>query len=236
MIAAFTAASEEHAGNREMRPMLCRRVTHADQCTRAPELRGRALVELEVQSEEVRMAGIAAGSSPSGRREFNHQLPLVPFIDFLLCLIAFLLVTAVWSQMARLSADARVGGASGSAPEQLATELHVSVRDDSFLLRWQAGSTVLESTEVARKAVTLADGSLRYPELGRVADAQWRVRGAHRAASDAVQDRAVLHTPNALEFREVTAVLDALAGPKRKLDLGRRSVEIPAFSVAFATD
>lgn len=31
----------------------------------------------------------------------NHEIPLIPFIDFLLCLVAFLLVTAVWSQMAR---------------------------------------------------------------------------------------------------------------------------------------
>ena len=182
------------------------------------------------------MAGIGAGVSSSGRREFNHELPLVPFIDFLLCLIAFLLVTAVWSQMARLTADARVPGTNVAAPSRPTAELHVSVADDGFVLRWQEGATVIDSTRIPRAAVTLADGNLRYPELARAAADQWRARGLHRAASDAVQDRAVLHTPNALEFREITAVLDALRGAKRKFELGRATREIPAFSVAFAAD
>jgi len=56
------------------------------------------------------MAGIDVGGGGHGRRSVNQELPLVPFIDFLLCLVMFLLVTAVWSQMARLNADAQVPG------------------------------------------------------------------------------------------------------------------------------
>jgi biopolymer transport protein ExbD len=55
------------------------------------------------------MAGIDVGGH-GGKRSTNHEIPLIPFIDFLLCLVAFLLVTAVWSQMARINADARVPG------------------------------------------------------------------------------------------------------------------------------
>ena len=55
------------------------------------------------------MAGIDVGGH-GGKRATNHEIPLIPFIDFLLCLVAFLLVTAVWSQMARINADARVPG------------------------------------------------------------------------------------------------------------------------------
>jgi hypothetical protein len=178
------------------------------------------------------MAGIGASAAFSGRRAVDYPLALVPFIDFLLCLVAFLLVTAVWSQLARLEASARVPGNGGETPSALPPELHVSVASDSFLLRWQQGALVVDSTSVARKAETLPDGSLRYPELARAATEQWRVRGSHRAASDAVQDRAVLHTPNSLEFREVTAVLDALRGAKRRFGAS----EVPAFNVAFATD
>ncbi len=182
------------------------------------------------------MASIGAGAASGGRRSLNHELALVPFIDFLLCLVAFLLVTAVWSRMARLAADARVPGGGISAPSVLPTELHVSVADDSFLLRWQQGATVLDSTSVPRKAQTLADGNVRYPELARVTAEQWRARGSHRATSDGVQDRAVLHTPNALEFREVTAVLDALNGARRPFGAPNHAREIPAFSVALATN
>jgi hypothetical protein len=55
------------------------------------------------------MATIDVGGR-SSRRELNRELTLVPFIDFLLCIVAFLLVTAVWSQMARLEAQANVPG------------------------------------------------------------------------------------------------------------------------------
>jgi hypothetical protein len=59
------------------------------------------------------MAGIDVGGGHGGKRNVNHEIPLIPFIDFLLCLVAFLLVTAVWSQMARINADARVPGPVG---------------------------------------------------------------------------------------------------------------------------
>ena len=49
------------------------------------------------------MAGIDVGGGHGGKRSTNHEIPLIPFIDFLLCLVAFLLVTAVWSQMARIN-------------------------------------------------------------------------------------------------------------------------------------
>lgn len=41
------------------------------------------------------MAQIDTGSHSTKRRETNQELPLVPFIDFLLCLVSFLLITAV---------------------------------------------------------------------------------------------------------------------------------------------
>jgi biopolymer transport protein ExbD len=182
------------------------------------------------------MATIGTGSVRGSRRELNQELALVPFIDFLLCLVAFLLVTAVWSQMARLQADAKVPGSASIAPSTPATELHVTVRDEDFRLVWQQGQTVLESSTLARHAQTLPDDTLRYPELERAAAAGWATHGSHRGASDAAQDRAVLHTPNSLEFREMTAVLDALHGPKRVLGSATSSRPIPAFAVALATD
>ena len=78
------------------------------------------------------MAGIDLGGTHGGRRSNNQELPLIPFIDFLLCLVAFLLVTAVWSQMARVSADARVPGppSNPSIDSQPERELHVEMRGE----------------------------------------------------------------------------------------------------------
>ena len=53
------------------------------------------------------MAQIDTGSPAARGRATNHELPLVPFIDFLLCLVSFLLITAVWSQMAPCSTSRR---------------------------------------------------------------------------------------------------------------------------------
>jgi len=36
------------------------------------------------------MAGIDTGGGHGGKRATNHEIPLIPFIDFLLCLVAFL--------------------------------------------------------------------------------------------------------------------------------------------------
>lgn len=51
------------------------------------------------------MASISTGSGEGGKRALDHDIPLVPFIDLLLCCIMFLLVTAVWNQLSSLEAD-----------------------------------------------------------------------------------------------------------------------------------
>ena len=54
------------------------------------------------------MASISTGSGGSGgKRAVDHEIPLVPFIDLLLCCVMFLLVTAVWNQLAEMQASLR---------------------------------------------------------------------------------------------------------------------------------
>src|SRR6187551_3271540 len=114
------------------------------------------------------MAGIDTGGGHGGKRATNHEIPLIPFIDFLLCLVAFLLVTAVWSQMARMNADARVPGPpKPEEPEQLKKEkqLHVEMKgDQKFQLIWKEGNTVVNTIDVERKKVPVGDGGdVTYP-------------------------------------------------------------------------
>src|SRR5690349_19127565 len=98
------------------------------------------------------MAGIDVGGH-GGKRSTNHEIPLIPFIDFLLCLVAFLLVTAVWSQMARINADARVPGPpKPDEPEEIKEkpkQLHVEMKgEDKFQLIWKEGNTVVNTIDV----------------------------------------------------------------------------------------
>ena len=49
------------------------------------------------------MASIQVGSGHGGKRPVDHEVPLIPFIDLLLCCVMFLLVTAVWNRLGQLT-------------------------------------------------------------------------------------------------------------------------------------
>jgi len=187
------------------------------------------------------MAGIDVGGGHGGKRATNHEIPLIPFIDFLLCLVAFLLVTAVWSQMARINADAKVPGPPrDDEPEDIKPEkqLHVEMRGErKFQLVWKEGSTVINTIDVERKPVPVGEGGdIKYPLLGEKIEGEWKQNGSHRAASDKKFDQAVLHTDNSTPFADVVAVIDAINVPKRQITLGGATEELPAFNVTFAVN
>jgi biopolymer transport protein ExbD len=186
------------------------------------------------------MAGIDMGSGHGGKRALNQEIPLIPFIDFLLCLVAFLLVTAVWSQMARINADARVPGKSNEEPVTTVPEreLHVETRGEhKFQLIWKEGATIVNTLEVARQPVRVGDsGEYRYPELAKQIAQEWKHSGNHRSASDPKFDRAVLHTDNATPFADIVAMIDAVYEPQREITVGTKTEKLPAFNLTFAVN
>ncbi|HYP87810.1 MAG TPA: biopolymer transporter ExbD [Polyangiaceae bacterium] len=173
------------------------------------------------------MANISVGGDPSGRRPLTQDLPLVPFVDFMVCLIAFLLVTAVYSQASRLEASALAPGREAGEPPAPSKELHVVASAQGFELRWQLGATVLDTLHVAR-VPTVVGADTRFPTLLQAITQQWQAHGEHRAANDRRLDRAVLHVANDLPFSEVVAVLDAIHSP--------RGGKTSAFDVTFSAN
>jgi hypothetical protein len=186
------------------------------------------------------MAAISVGSDAGARRNPNHELPLVPFIDFLLCLVAFLLVTAVWSALARLPAEARVpGGEPTTEPAPATRRLHLDITTpDRFRLTWKEGNTVLSMDEVPRRPVRIGDhGDLCYPELSRALEEQWHKHGQHRSPGDTALDHLILHAQNQLEFAELSAMLDAANAPMRpSASLAGGTASRAAFRVSLAVD
>src|SRR5690606_37254356 len=158
------------------------------------------------------MAGIDVGGH-GGKRPVNQEIPLIPFIDFLLCLVMFLLVTAVWSQMARINADARVPGPprpDEPIEPKKEKQLHVEMRGErKFQLVWKEGSTVINTIDVPRKKVNVGgSGDFQYPDLAKKVAEEWKQNGSHRAPTDKKFDQAVLHTDNSTPFQDVIAVID----------------------------
>lgn len=187
------------------------------------------------------MAGIDVGGGHGKKRSVNQEIPLIPFIDFLLCLVSFLLITAVWTQMSRINADARVPGPPDPDKEleeqKKDLTLHVEMRgEEKFQLVWKEGNTVVETIDVPRKQVPFGTDDFGYPDLSQKITEQWTQHGSHRADSDLKRDQAVLHTDNTTKFEDIIAVIDAIYAPQRDLKLGAAVEQVPAFNVTFAVN
>lgn len=186
------------------------------------------------------MGGVSVdGGGKGGRKSLDSEINMIPMIDLLMVTISFLLITAVWTQMARINANAQVPGPPRPDEEINKTEpekqLHVEMRSpEKFVLIWKQGSTVVSSVDVPRKDG--ADGKGGYPELAAKIDAEWKTNGAHRDGSDKKFDQAILHTDNETKYSYVIGVIDAIYAPKRKFRMGAKDEDVSAFNVTFAVN
>ncbi len=162
------------------------------------------------------MGGVNVDSAGSrGRRALDSEINMIPMIDFLMVTISFLLLTAVWSHMSRINADAQVPGPPASEPvppDRVARQLHIEMHPDGkFGLIWKQGSSVVSSSEVSARPVVTEEGAVRvvrYPELATKVAAEWARAGAHREASDGKFDQAVLHTANDTPYGALVGVME----------------------------
>jgi biopolymer transport protein ExbD len=189
------------------------------------------------------MGGVSVESGgKGGRRSVDSEINMNPMIDLHVCAIAFLLITAVWSHMSRMNADAQVPGPPNPEkelnPQPPDKMLHVEMRaEDKFTLIWKQGPTVVNSIDVPRHPIEINDGNIntiRFPDLATKINEEWKANGSHRDQSDKKVDQAVLHTDNKTVFKEIIAVIDAIYTPKR--DYGGASKQLPAFNVTFSVN
>jgi biopolymer transport protein ExbD len=52
-----------------------------------------------------------------GKKPLNADLNLIPYIDLLTCMVSFLLITAVWTQLARIDVQQKGQGQAGDPSE-----------------------------------------------------------------------------------------------------------------------
>ena len=176
------------------------------------------------------MGGVDVGGGGSGKRKsVDSDINMIPFIDLLMVTISFLLITAVWSHMARINADAQVPGPPRPDVEQEKTEpekqLHVEMRTpDKFTLIWKQGATVVNSIDVPRndKLVEGEHGTkeIRFPDLAEKIESEWKANGSHRDPSDHKLDQAILHTDNETPYVYIIGVIDAIYQAHRPYDIG----------------
>jgi biopolymer transport protein ExbD len=89
------------------------------------------------------MAGISVGGGHGGKKSVDSDIPLVPFIDLLLCCVMFLLVTAVWNQLARIDANQQQPGqAADQPPPEEKIKVILQVQGTGYVLASTAGERV----------------------------------------------------------------------------------------------
>jgi biopolymer transport protein ExbD len=125
------------------------------------------------------MASIDAGGRSTGKRPVDANIPLVPFIDLLLCCVMFLLVTAVWNQLARVSVRQDIperGLPNGLAEPELHFQLQIT--SAGYVFSSSAGDhidiprvgTALDLPALHEKLVKLRETNPAQTELALVVD------------------------------------------------------------------
>jgi len=191
------------------------------------------------------MGGVDVGGGGGGKRKtVDSEINMIPMIDLLMVTISFLLITAVWTHMSRINADAQVPGPPRPDVEQEKVEpekqLHVMMQsDDKFVLVWKQGSTTVDSIDVPRKDVVIQEGAIsvvRFPDLAAKIESEWKAKGQHSNPVDRKLDQAILHTDNKTEFRFIIGVIDAIYQTHRDMNLGSKTEKMPAFNITFAVN
>jgi biopolymer transport protein ExbD len=185
------------------------------------------------------MSGVDVGESGGRKRAMNSDVNMIPFIDLLMCTIAFLLITAVWVTNSRLNADAQVPG-TGDGPIDTKEErtLHLTVGENDFGLVWKQGKAVISENRVPKTSVLVDTGTgnkvVRYPELAKRIQDEWKEQHVHFDVDDKKVDQCTVHTDDRAPYSELVAVMDALYSPKRDMKLGGELKKVSAFNLTFA--
>jgi len=142
------------------------------------------------------MANIDVGSH-GGKRTLAPEVPLVPMIDLLLCCIMFLLVTAVWNQLATMNATGSTPTIDGDSRPPPATR--------PLVIQLLTTAAVVETPYGTHEEVPNIDGHVDVVRLGeRLA--------AHRSAGLALGNAVSVAADDGVTYREVMATMDTAIG------------------------
>src|SRR5438876_1008025 len=101
-------------------------------------------------------------SGKGGKKALDAAINLVPFIDLLSCCLSFLLITAVWTQLARMDVTQKGQGAAGSTdekPPENQVQLTLYVDKDGYTISKSTGETT---------AIPMKGDDYDYAKLGEV--------------------------------------------------------------------
>ncbi len=138
------------------------------------------------------MGGVSVETKGGGRKSVDSNINMVPMIDLLISVIAFLLMTAVWVQTGALQASQPRGAPSSDTPPDTTQEqLKVTITGTGF----RVGITATDIRDIAA-------GPTAMDELRRL------LRERHTANQ---QQREVWISPEStVHYNQIIEVMDAI--------------------------
>jgi biopolymer transport protein ExbD len=134
------------------------------------------------------MGGAAPVEGKKGKKSLDAELNLVPFIDLLSCLISFLLITAVWTQISSLKVASTGTLSEQDKPKDDTTiDIRVTLTDRGYSL--SLAGNMVELPKIAKTGDTPGmgyDGKQLIEKLKLVKTQYPEQRAVTVAAEDAV--------------------------------------------------
>jgi len=127
-----------------------------------------------------------------GKKPVDSELNLVPYIDLLTCMVVFLLMTAVWTQLARIDVTQKGQAQSAEQTDEKPpeTRLVVVVNEDGFLI---AGGAAGDQKPIKKK-----EGKYDYDTLMAILKEVKKTypdkRDVHIASDDTIQYQYIIQT------------------------------------------
>jgi len=156
------------------------------------------------------MGGVSVGGGGGGKKSVDSEVNMVPFIDLLLSIISFLLMTAVWVQSGSLQAQQPRGAPSQDSQPQTdpQEQLKILVKTDRLTVAMSAADTRDITSTGARRLDELRDqlrtrhtsnpqqrevwiqpeGAVNYVDIIEVMDVVYEIWGAQRAPGQHARD------------------------------------------------
>jgi biopolymer transport protein ExbD len=90
------------------------------------------------------MGGINVDGGHGGKKSVDSEIPLIPFIDLLLCCVMFLLVTAVWNKLARIDANQQQPGQNATIEQEQPDQIRVflQVKNTGYVIAATDGTHI----------------------------------------------------------------------------------------------
>jgi biopolymer transport protein TolR len=120
-----------------------------------------------------------------GKKPVDSELNLVPYIDLLTCMVTFLLITAVWTQLARIDVTQKGQAQNAEQTDEKPpeTRLVVVIKDDGFLIAGGAAGD--------QKPIKMKEGKYDYDTLLAILKEVKKTypdkRDVHIASDDGIQ-------------------------------------------------